>query len=86
MIVMAGNPENRALFSHDEIADVDGDGLLSFVDGWESRSPSCVGPGFHALVRHPDQRRRGRRLHHDPFDPRKVDRGDTSCSRSYTRA
>jgi prepilin-type N-terminal cleavage/methylation domain-containing protein len=41
MIVMAGNPENRALFSQDEIANVDGgvdpnypNGLPCFVDGW----------------------------------------------------
>jgi hypothetical protein len=34
LVVMTANPANRSLFNQDEIADVDGDGLLSFVDGW----------------------------------------------------
>lgn len=34
LIVILADPENRGRFQNDEVGDVDGDGLLEFLDGW----------------------------------------------------
>jgi hypothetical protein len=86
LIVMTGNPENRALFSQDEIADVDGDGLLSFIDGWGHPIAYLRwAPGFSAplpgspppagVTAWSDIQIADSTNHHDPFDPRGVEPG-----------
>jgi prepilin-type N-terminal cleavage/methylation domain-containing protein len=85
LAVMSGNPENRALFTADEISVVDdGDGqpMPCFVDGWGKP----IGwlrwaPGFTPwsdiqiddTFRNPDGSTPGLNLHHDPFDPRMIE-------------
>ncbi|MGA2066905.1 MAG: type II secretion system protein [Thermoguttaceae bacterium] len=76
LIVMTGNPENRALFSQDEIADVDGDGYFSFIDGWGKPITFfrwAVGFTPWSDIQINDTA--GLNQHHDPFDPRGVEPG-----------
>ena len=84
LTVMTNNPEARALFSADEIADVDGDGFFEFVDGWGHP----IGwlrwaPGFtpYSDIQIDDTQNAagtaiGLDIHHDPFDPRGVEHFD----------
>jgi hypothetical protein len=83
MIVTMGNPQNKALFSQDEIADVDGDGLLSFIDGWgrpisffrwaPGFSQTLAGTPVAGGVACSDIQIADPINHHDPLDPRGVD-------------
>jgi prepilin-type N-terminal cleavage/methylation domain-containing protein len=90
LIVMTGNPDNRALFGQEEMADVDGDGLLSFVDGWGHPIAFLLwAPGFSANpagqpiapslgcsdIQVQDAPPPAPQTHHDPFDSRGADPG-----------
>lgn len=82
LVVMNADPESRASFSEREIADVDGNGLYEFVDGWGK--PICWmrwAPGLESSDRQPIEADMIDKLaadgyldsgDADPFDPMNV--------------
>ncbi len=73
MWVMTSIPEAKTMFSGSEIADVDGDGWKTFIDGW-GRPISYLrwAPGFSP---NSDIQIADPKEHHDPLDPGNFDGG-----------
>jgi prepilin-type N-terminal cleavage/methylation domain-containing protein len=74
MIVSMGSPEAMEQFSQSEIADVDGNGLPEFIDGWGHPIAFLRwAPAFSSNnAKHPmpsDIQVEDKVNHHDPFDP-----------------
>ncbi len=78
--IMASIPEAKGAFNSSEVADVDGDGFKTFIDGW-GRPINFLrwAPGFspYSDIQIADPKlsdaSKGIIGHHDPFDPRNVD-------------
>lgn len=79
LVVMNADPEARSSFSEREIADVDGNGLYEFVDGWGNPIRWMRwAPGLEASDRQPtwsEVRNGVSDLDSDPFDPMRVGNG-----------